>query len=141
MDAVEQYLLMCEKAWPFLTTIFDYRDVVFSRSRGTMCRTSYKQDAGGNLKPVFIRMDSTDLVEADDFFIVWQERQLQDMIVESNITYSQYAELRDSSPFFKYLPKEADGSLMQNAALLAVIVYERYGKAWTGEDWVDVRKE
>ena len=139
METVDEYLTMCQQAWSFLTTVFDYRDVVFSPSRGAMCRTSYQEDGSGTLKPVFVRMDGTDIVQADDFFIVWQQRQLRDMIAESGIAYSQYEYLRDSSPFFNYLPKEPDGSFMENAVLLAVILYERYGKAWTGKTWIDVR--
>ena len=141
MDSSLEYILMCEKAWPHLTTVFDFKDVVFSPSQQALCRTFYKQDPeSGVLKPVFIRMDGVDLVEADDFFIVWQLGQLRDMIAESGITYSQYETLRDSSPFLKYLPKENDGNLLENGLLLALILYERYGKAWTGQDWVDVKK-
>lgn len=141
MDSASEYIRMCEKAWPYLTTAFDYRDIVYSPSRQALCKTSYKQDyATGDLKPVFVRLQGTEFVEADDFFIVWQLRQLRDMIAESGITYSQYQTLRDSSPFLRYLPKETDGNLLENGLLLAVILYEHHGKAWTGQDWVDVKK-
>lgn len=141
MDPIDEYIKMCEKAWPNLATIFDYRDIVYSPSKQVLCRTAYKQDINGDLKPVFIKVDGIQLIQADDFFIVWQERQLQDMIAESNVTYSQYLGLRRSSRVLDNVPRDIDGSLLQSALLLTLVIHERYGKTWNGEDWVDVEED
>jgi len=101
-------------------------------------KTSYKQDINGDLKPVFIQVDGIQLIQADDFVIVWQERQLQDMITESNVTYSHYLDLRHSSNVLDKVPRDIDGSFLQSALLLALVIHERYGKTWNGEDWVDM---
>ena len=141
MDPIDEYMKMCGKAWPYLMTIFDYKDIVYSPSRQVLCRTSYKQDVNGYLKPVFVKVDDIQLIQADDFFIVWQERQLQDMITESNVTYSQYLDLRRSSRVLDNVPRDIDGSLLQSALLLTLVIHERYGKTWNSEDWVDVEED
>jgi hypothetical protein len=138
MDPTDKYINMCEKAWPYLKTIFDYKDIVYSPSRQALCKTSYRQDANGYLKPVFVKFDDIEMIQADDFFIVWQERQLQDMIAESNVTYSQYLNLRRSSNVLDNIPRDIDGSYLQSALLLALVIHERYGKTWNGEDWIAI---
>lgn len=141
MDPIDEYIKMCEKAWPYLRAIFDYKDIVYSPSRQALCRTAYKQDRNGDLKPVFVKVDGVQLIQADDFFILWQERQLQDMITESNVTYDQYLDLRRSSNVLDKVPRDIDGGLLQSALLLALVIHERYGKTWNGEDWVDVEED
>jgi len=138
IDPIDEYIKMCEKAWPNLATIFDYRDIVYSPSEQVLCKTAYKQDINGDLKPVFIKVDGIQLIQANDFFIVWQERQLHDMIAESNVTYSQYLDLRRSSSVLDNIPRDIDGSFLPSALLLALVIHERYGKTWNGEDWVDM---
>ncbi len=140
-DPIDEYIEMCQKVWPYLTTTLDYKDIVYSPSRQVLCRTQYKQDVNGNLKPVFVKVDGIEMIQADDFFIVWQERQLQDMITESNVSYSQYLELRRSSSVLDNIPKDIDGSFLQSALLLALVIHERYGKTWNGKDWVDVEED
>ncbi len=70
MDPIGKYIKMCEKAWPYMTTTLNYRDIVYSPSRQVLCRTSYKQDVNGDLKPVFVKVDDLKMIQADDFFVV-----------------------------------------------------------------------
>ncbi len=63
------------------------------------------------------------------------------MITESNVSYSQYSNLRRSSSVLDNVPRDIDGSLLQSALLLALVIHERYGKTWNGEDWVDVEED
>lgn len=140
MDPVDEYISMCFRATPYVNRPLDFKDIVYSPSKRVLCRTLFK-DVDGHLRPVFVKVGGIDFVEADDFFLVWQSRQLQEMISESSITYSDYTELRDSSSVLANVPKEIDGSFMESALLLALIIHDRHGKAWNGEDWVDVEKE
>ena len=140
MDSVDEYIKMCFRASPHLNRPLDYRDIVYSPSKQVLCRTLFK-DIEGHLKPVFVKVDGMHFVEADDFFMVWQGRQLKEMIAESGISYDRYTDLRDSSSVLDKVPKEIDGTFMESALLLALIIHDSHGKAWNGEDWVDVEKE
>ena len=140
MDPVDEYINMCFRATPYLNRPLDFRDIVYSPSKQVLCRTLFK-DIDGQLRPVFVKVDGMHFVEADDFFMVWQGRQLKEMISESGISYSHYTELRDSTSVLDKVPKEIDGSFMESALLLALIIHDSHGKAWNGEDWVDVEKE
>ena len=140
MDPVDEYISMCFRATPYLNRPLDFRDIVYSPSKRVLCRTLFK-DIDGQLRPVFVKVDGMSFIEASDFFLVWQGRQLKEMISESGISYSHYTELRDSTSVLDKVPKEIDGSFMENALLLALIIHDQHGKAWNGEDWVDVEKE
>lgn len=153
MDNTEQYIRMSVQAWSDLKRALEYDDIVYSPSRELVGRVGYSLDGEAKAKLSVTRWQTCILVDADDWVVLLQQDQLQEMfaryeiqelglaewdrtqIMHAFICLSAWLNEQYYDEEFVCLPTNVFGSGEQ--LWLAFTMQEKYSKTWNGEGWVE----